>query len=175
MTTEVKGKATEPRAASEPKNPAVSGTKAPAVSKPAGQTGVKPGPKPSVERPALDLGKITVSETTRETIVRHRRTKGERDPEQIHVDKIVEAAHKRWVEAGKPEEWLDSKGLKLRVPAGQMDTLVWRIQKSGTHLGLAIRLGKPIRDGEYAETVLVVKDKPVKDAGEDADSGGEKN
>jgi hypothetical protein len=166
------GLAEAPTAAKKTATPAPTPT---ATGPAAGKTtksGAPRKPRGSVVRPALDPGeiKITAAEDP-ELFRRHRRTKGPRDPEQVFVDKIVTAAHDRWVAAGRPEEWLDYKGLQLRVPSDKYETLVWRINRSGDHLGVAIRLGSVVHADGYAVNVLVVKDRTVKEGEGDNDGG----
>lgn len=112
----------------------------------------------------LDFGKMTVTVVTDPAKLREfKRTRGERDKEQVQVDNLVRQAHERWVAAGRPEDWMDCQGaaLHIKVPADQYETVETRARRSGAYFDLAIRFGdRKVKDG-YAEVILVAKDKPV--------------
>lgn len=123
-------------------------------------------------RPPLDFGDITVSRVTdRRTMADMRRTRGDRDPQQLQVDAIVDAAYNEWLEAGKPTAWVDQPGTFLSVPQDQAETLQWRVRQAGTHYALRIRFGDiKITDG-YAEVVFTATDRPAKS--DDAQDGAQ--
>ena len=116
----------------------------------------------------LDFGKMTVTVVTDPAKLREfKRTRGERDKEQVQVDNLVRQAHERWVAAGRPEDWMDCQGaaLHIKVPADQYETVETRARRSGAYFDLAIRFGdRKVKDG-YAEVILVAKDKPVRQEG----------
>jgi hypothetical protein len=113
----------------------------------------------------LDLTTIQAVPVSRELLVKHRNTKGEREPEQIAVDKLVNTAYKRWVEAGKPQAWLESDtGYLMKMPKEQVETFMYRVRKAGTYYDVAIRFGKVLEDEDGKSLVLfIAKDRPVKD------------
>lgn len=123
--------------------------------------------KPSVPLVPLDFTAIKVRSVTKDDLIVHRRTKGERDKEQIATDNLARQAYDKWVAAGRPETWLDAEdaGFHLRIPEAQFATFEKRIRNSGQHYQLAVRLGQRVDMDGYAEVVLVVKDRPKKDEG----------
>jgi hypothetical protein len=132
-------------------------------------------PRVRKEYKPLDLTGIKATPvTTREQLVKHRNTKGERTPEQIAVDKLVVNAYNRWVEAGKPEAWLEcNTGYLMEMPLDQVETFVHLVRKAGVYHDHAIRFGRTL-EGEdgLAQVLFVAKDRPVKDGeSDDAESG----
>ena len=127
-------------------------------------TGVSKTRKPPVrkELKPLDFSQIKVTAASAETMREFRRTRGPRDAEQRQVDNLIRQAHERWVSAGRPESWLESPGLHIRVPADQFETVENRARRSGAYFDLAIRFSNRVDKDGYAEVVLVAKDKPVK-------------
>lgn len=122
--------------------------------------------------PSLDFGKLTVTAVAdKDTMRSFKRTRGERDKEQVQIDSLVRQAHERWVAAGSPEVWEECPGLHLKMPTAQYDTLATRVRRSGAYFDLAIRFGSRKDSNGYAEVILVAKDKPVKGADDDAESG----
>lgn len=110
----------------------------------------------------LDFNAIQVRSVKKDDLIAHRRTKGERDKEQVATDNLARRAYDKWVEAGRPEMWLDAEdaGFHLRIPEAQFPTFEKRIRSAGMHYQLAVRLGQRVDVDGYAEVVLVVKDRP---------------
>ena len=121
----------------------------------------------------LDFSSIKVRETTADDMRNHRRTKGTRDPEQVATDNLVRQAYDKWVESGKPTDWLASSGFHVRLPEGQFDTFVERVRRSGLHFSLAVRFGQRRDADGYAEVVMVVKDRVEKTEKKSEESGEE--
>lgn len=122
--------------------------------------------------PPLDFGKLTVTAVAdKDTMRSFKRTRGERDKEQVQIDNLVRQAHERWIAAGSPDVWDDCPGLHLKVPAAQYETLATRVRRSGAYFDLAIRFGSRKEANGYAEVVLVAKDKTVKGDDDGADNG----
>jgi hypothetical protein len=141
--------------------PAASASKAGTTTKPAEKKPRKP-PVRKVLKP-LDFSQIEIKAATPEVMKAFRRTKGPRDAEQTAVDDLIRRAHERWVAAGRPQSWLDSPGLHIRVPLDQFETVETRARRAGSYFDLAIRFSNRVDKDGYAEVVLVAKDKPVKD------------
>lgn len=109
--------------------------------------------------------------TSRETLVKHRNTKGERGDEQAAVDKLVKQAHERWIEAGKPTAWLESNtGYLLQMPEKQVETFMYRVRKAAVYYDVAVRFGKTVVENGKADVLFIAKDKPVKG---ETDASGE--
>lgn len=121
-----------------------------------------------VQRTPVDFSKLTVSAVTERTeMAKYRRTKTERDAEQKALDDLVVKAHKRWEESGRPDNWLQSPGLKLRIPTDQVDTLKFRLRKSALYYGMALRFGATVSSGDgFSEVVFIAKDPNEKDRAE---------
>lgn len=123
--------------------------------------------------PPLDFTQIKVRAATKDDLLAHRRTMGTRDPEQVAADNLTRQAYDKWIEAGRPTDWLSSAGFHIRVPESQFETFEKRIRSAGQHYALAIRFGERKDSDGYAEVVLVVKDRPknvMKDDAEDVKS-----
>lgn len=157
----------------------VEATPAKATKTAASKTPQKPGEEPKKRQrkdyKPLDFSAIQAEPvTSRETLVKHRNTKGERDPEQVAVDKLVKNAHQRWIEAGRPETWLESTtGYRLVMPTEQVETFVYRVRRAAVYYDVAVRFGKTIENGKMSELLFIAKDRPVKgevDAEDDADA-----
>lgn len=116
----------------------------------------------------LDFSQVKVTAIADKSKMREfKRTRGERDKEQLQIDNLVRQAHERWVAAGSPEVWEDCPGLHFRVPVDQFETLETRARRAGAYFDLAIRFGdRKVKDG-YAEVVLVAKDKSERDNSSD--------
>jgi hypothetical protein len=128
----------------------------------------KAEPKPFVP---LNFDAIAVTAvTSADTMRDHRRSRGERDEDQQAIDTLVRKAHQRWMEAGRPEEWVkQTTGYTLRVPNHVVDTVERRIRRAGQYFDLAIRFGKPVDLGNgHTQLLFIAKDRTEKDDAEDA-------
>jgi hypothetical protein len=123
--------------------------------------------KPPVrrDRPALDLASMKVVEVTNaDTMRAFRRTRGERDKEQVIVDNLVRKAHEKWIGLGRPNDWNDSlSGYQISVPDAQFETVEWRIRRAGEYFDVAIRFGEVKHQDGYAVFIFIAKDRPVKE------------
>jgi len=123
-------------------------------------------PKKTRERKVLaplDFSQLAVRTIhDADTMRAFKRTRGERDPEQQQIDALVRRAYEHWVATGKGETWTESRGLHIRVPVGQYDTIYTRALRAGAFFDMAIRFSDRKDADGYAEVVLVAKDKPVK-------------
>lgn len=120
----------------------------------------------------LDVKSIQVTAVNdAETMRKHRHERTERGADQRAIDDLVRQAHERWVNAGRPENWMESTtGYTLKVPEGQYDLLKAKIQKSGTYFNVAIRFGKRQESsGGYAELLFIAKDRAPKQEKTDGD------
>lgn len=139
--------------------------------------GEKKDRKPRVvkEYAPLDFTQIEIHALdTPQQMGEHRRTRGDRGDEQKYVDKIVKQAYERWVSAGKPDAWVDSRGLRLRVPDGQVETLQFRIRKAGTFYAMRIRFGDLVStNGKTTVPFIATDPKSESDGDEDGDEDGE--
>jgi len=73
----------------------------------------------------------------------------------------------RWEESGRPDNWLRTPGLKLRIPTDQVDTLKFRLRKSALYYGMALRFGATVTGSDgYSEIVFIAKDPNEKDQAE---------
>lgn len=133
--------------------------------KPGRKPGTKAEPKKLVP---LDMSQIVVTKVQDpETMRDHRRSRGERDQDQVAIDSLVRESHKRWIEAGRPEEWgkCIAASYTLRVPKMAQDTVETRIRRAGTYFDVSIRFGVPKDlEGGFVQILFFAKDRPVKDA-----------
>lgn len=132
------------------------------------KAGAKPADKPKAARKPpkvlkpLDFSQIEVKTATPDVMRQFRRTRGPRDAEQKAVDDLIRRAHEKWNAAGRPESWVDTPGLYIRVPVDQFETIEARARRAGAYFDLAIRFSNRVDKDGYAEVVLVAKDKPAK-------------
>lgn len=103
------------------------------------------------ERPAINFEAFEVRRATPEAMVEHKPTRGQRDPEQVQIDNIVQQAWKTWIADGKPTDWLKQPGMTVTLPADQYETFTWRLGLAGTHYDLKVRIGQVEYFDQYAE------------------------
>ena len=151
-----------------PTTTAAKKTVAPAAAKP------KKRAEPKV-LPKLDFSAIEVREATPDLMRDHRRTRVERDADQVAVDTLVRQAHERWVNAGRPESWVDSAtGYALAVPKAQQEALETRIRRAGAFFSVSIRFGTPKDLGNGKVRILFfAKDRSEKDASDEEATGSD--
>lgn len=140
------------------------------------------------DRPKINFEQFSVGRATTEAMVEHKPVRGQRDPEQVQIDNIVQEAWKTWIADGKPTDWLKQPGTTVTLPAEQYETFTWRLGLAGTHYDLKVRIGQVeyfnvyAEDDEagegpferFAEVVFVVTDKPSRnESANDADADSE--
>lgn len=132
-----------------------------------------------VVRDTLDIAGISaVVVKERNEMAYARPTRGERSPQQQAVDKLVEQAFEAWVKGGKPDSWVDSVGMRLRVPAGgQYETLRYMLTRSSILFDVKVRIGRILETDGYCEFVFVVSERPRGEAApaDDPDENDEDN
>jgi hypothetical protein len=113
-----------------------------------------------------------------------RPTRGVRDDEQKVLDDLVMKAWEAWDASGRPEAWDDTPGQLITVPTKMekvknqktgkdeehdviLETVIWRIRRSGIHYDFKIRLGDITREDGYSSVVFIATDKPVGESDED--------
>lgn len=125
------------------------------------------------ELPAIDFASLTVSVPTADTVRSLRPTRGDRTPEQQQTDKLVEQAHARWVENGKPTKDVFHPNnrqavLHIQVPNEVREALVYRIRQSAAFLKLKVRFG---REAE-GQILFCVMDQPKKEEKKTPETSG---
>ena len=81
-----------------------------------------------------------VPETEYIPLVSHKRSDA-----QKKVDSHVQAAHRAWVEAGKPALAKDSPRMRYLVPAEHVEGIRVMIRRAGTHLNLRTQIAAPVQ------------------------------
>jgi hypothetical protein len=118
--------------------------------------------------PALDLSGAKMAVVGSDVLAARQRPRtGKavvRSKEQLAIDKMVELAYKKWVEAGKPKEFSKSPGGHLTVPESQVLVVERAIRKSGVFLHLSIRFGsnEPDADGNVVIVFRAADPRPPK-------------
>jgi hypothetical protein len=118
--------------------------------------------------PALDLSGAKMALVDSDVLAARQRPRTSktvvRSKEQRAIDKMVELAYKKWVEAGKPKEFSKSPGGHLTVPESQVLVVERAIRKSGVFLHLSIRFGsnEPDADGNVVIVFRAADPRPPK-------------
>jgi hypothetical protein len=143
----------------------------PAKATPAKTTTAK---KPRVPKALVPLSNVSVGTFASRTELANHRPGKDRDADQQQVDKIVAQAYQRWIDAGRPTEWMDSQdaALWIEVSTPEVETLTTRIRRGGNHLKLKIRFGKETKNGSMTRLAFIASE-PDRNASTDESNASE--
>lgn len=143
-------------------------TLAPVTEKKTSNRGRPKGPLQTKERPDIPDDEFVISTLTEEQRAEHKRRKEERKPKQKAVDKVVFETYAKWVEAGRPTNWVDMPVQNWPVSPQHEENALFMLRKACLLYGRKLVLGQ-VPEGQKGISFCVIarparKPKPTEES-----------